>query len=521
VTDAERRDLLLTAAEAEYSGGRTDAAVRRCDIAMTLAEREGPADAVVRAALVVHGIGGSANVGVLALCDRALAALPADAVAGRARVLAQRTLALGEVLGFEQVGDGSREALRLAESSGDPLALADAFRARQHAASGPDGVAERLELARRILELAGQGGPEDAELWGRLWRIDASLQLGALDVVDTELANLGILSERLGRPIAHWHLHRLSAARELLAGRFADAEAESDLALEWANRTEDWSAIAIDGAFRNELLALQGRHGEHIELMRTMRSVVRIPIFWAQAGKFLWEAGDPDGARDNFEDLRHALPRLDMDGRWLGTVTVGGQLAIALGELDSVALCYELLLPYKGFCVAGGSGSVLCLGSVSRSLGMLAAALGKLADAERHFTEAIGIDERAGALPYRTLSELSLAELLYRRGSRNDLTRAAGYLERVVATTERLRMRPALRRAKDLLGELRRHTLGLTPREREVLGLLSGGRSNREIAGELVLSERTVETHVANLLGKLGLANRSQAAAWATRNQVT
>jgi DNA-binding CsgD family transcriptional regulator len=521
VADEDRLDLVLMAAEAEYSGGRTDAAVRRCDTAMTLAERVGPADALVRAALVVHGIGGPANVGVLALCDRALAALPADAVAGRARVLAQRTIALGEVLGFEQVDEDSREALRLAESSGDPLALADAFRARQHAASGPDGVTERLELARRILELAGRGGPEDAELWGRLWRIDASLQLGALDVVDTELTNLGILADRHGWPIAHWHLHRLSAARQLLAGRFAGAEAESDLALEWANRTEDWSAIGIDGAFRIELLALQGRHSEHVELMRAMGPVVRLPIFWALAGKFLWEAGDSDVARDHFEDLRRALPRLDLDGRWLGTVTGGGQLAIALGELDSAALCYELLLPYQEFFVAGGSGSVLCLGSVSRSLGMLAAALGRPEDAERHFTEAIGIDDRTGALPYRTLSELSLAELLHQRGTRNDLTRAAGYLERVVATAERLRMRPTLLRAKELLGELRRHTPGLTRREREVLGLLSGGRSNREIAGELVLSERTVETHVANVLGKLGLANRSQAAAWAARNQIT
>jgi DNA-binding CsgD family transcriptional regulator len=75
----------------------------------------------------------------------------------------------------------------------------------------------------------------------------------------------------------------------------------------------------------------------------------------------------------------------------------------------------------------------------------------------------------------------------------------------------------------ELLSSLREAALAaeLTRREREVLGLLSGGRSNREIAGELVLSERTVETHVANVLGKIGLANRSQAAAWAARNQIT
>jgi DNA-binding NarL/FixJ family response regulator len=54
----------------------------------------------------------------------------------------------------------------------------------------------------------------------------------------------------------------------------------------------------------------------------------------------------------------------------------------------------------------------------------------------------------------------------------------------------------------------------LTRREREVLSLLAGGPSNRQIAAVLSISERTAEAHVANILGKLGLANRAQAAAW-------
>ncbi|BBA96530.1 putative two-component system response regulator [Actinacidiphila reveromycinica] len=60
----------------------------------------------------------------------------------------------------------------------------------------------------------------------------------------------------------------------------------------------------------------------------------------------------------------------------------------------------------------------------------------------------------------------------------------------------------------------------LTEREREVLGLIAGGRSNREIARALVLSEKTVKTHVSNILMKLDLADRTQAALWAVRNGV-
>ena len=56
---------------------------------------------------------------------------------------------------------------------------------------------------------------------------------------------------------------------------------------------------------------------------------------------------------------------------------------------------------------------------------------------------------------------------------------------------------------------------GLTPREQEVMRFLSQGKTNREIAEELIISERTVENHVANILNKLGFDSRAQAAVWA------
>jgi len=55
---------------------------------------------------------------------------------------------------------------------------------------------------------------------------------------------------------------------------------------------------------------------------------------------------------------------------------------------------------------------------------------------------------------------------------------------------------------------------GLTAREREVAALIAQGKLNREIADKLVVGERTVETHVGNILSKLGFASRSQIAAW-------
>lgn len=58
----------------------------------------------------------------------------------------------------------------------------------------------------------------------------------------------------------------------------------------------------------------------------------------------------------------------------------------------------------------------------------------------------------------------------------------------------------------------------LTAREKEVLALVAKGLSNREIAERLTLSPGTVRTHVANILSKLGVADRLQAALWAIHN---
>ncbi|MGN6129318.1 MAG: response regulator [Nocardioidaceae bacterium] len=74
--------------------------------------------------------------------------------------------------------------------------------------------------------------------------------------------------------------------------------------------------------------------------------------------------------------------------------------------------------------------------------------------------------------------------------------------------------------AKALTASLRaprKESVALTPREREVVVGIAEGRTNRQIAGALGVTERTARTHVSNILAKLGLASRTQAAMWAVR----
>ncbi len=109
---------------------------------------------------------------------------------------------------------------------------------------------------------------------------------------------------------------------------------------------------------------------------------------------------------------------------------------------------------------------------------------------------------------------------------------AAGYLLKDVEPAELVRairtvdggealLHPAvaarvLRELAGDAGRARRHDQ-LTPRELEVLGLLARGRANKAIALQLGVSDKTVKTHVGNILGKLGLSDRTQAALYAVR----
>ena len=90
-------------------------------------------------------------------------------------------------------------------------------------------------------------------------------------------------------------------------------------------------------------------------------------------------------------------------------------------------------------------------------------------------------------------------------GRRLTLEQAAAYARATTVPPEPPRTQRQA--AKELYG-------GLTAREREVAELVAQGKSNRQIAELLVISERTATTHVANIMSKLGFSSRTQIGAW-------
>jgi DNA-binding NarL/FixJ family response regulator len=98
---------------------------------------------------------------------------------------------------------------------------------------------------------------------------------------------------------------------------------------------------------------------------------------------------------------------------------------------------------------------------------------------------------------------------------------AALELDTARAGFVRLGAAPEVARVDALAGRAPpRDAHGLTPRELEVLRLVSAGETNKAIAARLVISERTVDRHVSNILGKVGVPSRAAATAYAYEHRL-
>jgi DNA-binding NarL/FixJ family response regulator len=116
-------------------------------------------------------------------------------------------------------------------------------------------------------------------------------------------------------------------------------------------------------------------------------------------------------------------------------------------------------------------------------------------------------------LPYEgARARMAYGLALRQAGDEDDATLE---LRAALAAFERLGAAADAARASDLLGGPKALPGGLTAREAEVLRLVAAGKTNRDIAVELVISEHTVARHLQNMFVKLGVSSRSAATAFA------
>jgi non-specific serine/threonine protein kinase len=223
--------------------------------------------------------------------------------------------------------------------------------------------------------------------------------------------------------------------------------------------------------------------------------------------------------------LETILPRDQEPGNFFERQAgrVWGELALAQGEATRALSIAESLL-----ASAPGDARPQPIPHLLALKGEALLALKRLKEAAEAFEEAkLGAEQRqAPSILWRIHRSLGrVYHLLQRDDQAQREFAAARHLIADLATTideSSLRER-FLHTALDLLPQekplyprevARRAFGGLTPREREVAALVAQGKTSREIADLLVVSERTAEVHVSNILGKLGFTSRAQIAAW-------
>ena len=215
---------------------------------------------------------------------------------------------------------------------------------------------------------------------------------------------------------------------------------------------------------------------------------------------------------------RRWLESLDGWLDWSGSVL--GRADALLGWADyyraTNALGKARTHAMQAVATASAPRQPLALLAAHRLLGELDTAEARFTEAEERFDAALSLADSTGAVHELALTLLSQAEL---RRAQGQLAAARELLDTVRAHCLPMNADLTLARVDALEARMQtialpsrpNATAGLTPRESDVLRLLATGLSNAEIAGELSLSSRTIDTHLTSIYAKLGVATRGGA----------
>ncbi len=315
-------------------------------------------------------------------------------------------------------------------------------------------------------------------------------------------------------------------AHSLAAGRFEVAFHDGDMATAQA---------AIDGYFSSSITWPIGKHGW---------LGLRTPQLYLEQGK----AEEAQCALDDVEDLPQPMTEL--------RTAIGLEVALArrdtaaveerIAELDRKAAIDGLdadslvdVIPRTGELgldpavarrlvraterIWGGTSEVLSLGQ-SRLEAHIDLAEGHHEEALARLDDVIG---QPGGLLIRSAGQratdhMAVARALIALGRAPEAKPHAEQARRLLARWpgyRRQQLDALERRLGAAPADAAAGVESLTPREREVLALVAEGLSNGELAERLYISPRTAGVHVSNILAKLGVSRRTEAAAWAHRHE--
>ena len=441
-----RCDLMLALGDAQARAGNSAASKQAFQEAAELAERAGLTEHLARAAL---GYGGrfawaraSTDPALVPLLERALTAIRDQDDGIRVMLLARLAAAGRDDASGDRRARLGEEALRIARRSGDPATIAAAIEGHWIATEGPDHQlrGEGIAVTDELIDLAEHLGDREKVFAAHDHRLHCLWILGDRAGVEAVLEAQAALADELRQPAQHWHINTGRTMLALMEGRFRQAEDLIAETLALGERSESWNAVV---SHRLALFVLRRAQGRLAELHETIsRSVHEYPSllrFECALAHLDAEVGHGSDARATLEGLMaRDLAHEHLDAEWLLAMTLLADPCAQLGDRRAAVKHYSILLPYERLYAMAPVESVF--GAVARGLGVLATALGRFDDAERHFDIAIETEGAMRARPWLAHAQHDFAAMLLARADAGDHERARALLDEALPVYRELGM---------------------------------------------------------------------------------
>jgi class 3 adenylate cyclase/tetratricopeptide (TPR) repeat protein len=440
-TEAE---LLLARAQAIFWSGREDESLAAYVEAAAAARMASRPDLFVRAATRDNSTFGTRGEPFPTLLREALEMLPETDSAERAIVMSELGGTQDATTGLARDMTLVDQAVAMAKRVDDPEAIVMTIHTKCWAVLMGRDVEEVLALTDEF-ETFGLRA-ESASYW----RLVALYRLGRVEEAEQALEEYQARAEALRLPQYQALWMFLFAMREAMKGNF---DAARELTQRGSETGSGWEGF--DGWFAAQTIARlwdEGRNPSQVmggTVPANNEALTAIVSALVEA-----ERGNRDDIRRIVESLPPDFyPKLTVNCIWLTTLTLFSEGCSAAADRERAAVLYELLQPHALRPITVGAHVSVFLGSAARSVGRLAAVLGRFEAAERHFEQALIDNTRWEARPALARTQLDYARMLFDRGGAGDGNRARELLDAALSTARKIGMANVAANCQSLRGE--------------------------------------------------------------------